>query len=97
MFPCTSCGLCCQNIAHIPELSSYDLGNGVCKHFDSIQNQCKIYDNRPNICKVETMFYLEYKKYFTKEDFYMENAKVCNALQEKYGLNENFRIQIIKD
>ena len=49
MFPCTGCGLCCQNITNIEELKEYDLGNGVCKYFDSISNKCKIYDDRPNI------------------------------------------------
>lgn len=91
-FPCTSCGLCCQNISNIEELKDYDLGNGICKHFDILNKNCKIYDDRPNICRVDTMFQLEYKKYFTKEAFYIENAKVCNALQEQYGLNESFKI-----
>lgn len=91
-FPCTSCGLCCQNISNIEELKDYNLGNGICKHFDMMNKNCKIYDDRPNICRVDKMFQLEYKKYFTKEVFYMENAKVCNALQEQYGLNESFKI-----
>ncbi len=34
MFPCTGCGLCCQNIATVKELKEFDLGNGVCKFFD---------------------------------------------------------------
>ena len=94
-FPCSGCGLCCQNISNIPELSAYNLGNGICQHFDMTKNECQIYDTRPNICRVEKMFELKYKKYFTKEVFYKENAKVCNTLQEKYGLNESFRINII--
>jgi len=95
LFPCTSCGLCCQNISKVQELKNFDLGNGICKYFDPINNECKIYDTRPDICSIDKMFQFEYKKYFTKEAFYMENAKVCNGLQEEYGLDRSFRINII--
>jgi len=94
MFPCTSCGLCCQNIANIEELKGFDLGNGTCIHFDSISNGCKIYNNRPKICRVDEMFDIKYHQYFTREEFYVENAKMCNMLQERYKINESFRIKI---
>ena len=95
MFPCTNCGLCCQNISNIKELKDFDIGDGVCIHFEPINNGCKIYEDRPNICRVDKMFELEYSQFFTKEVFYMENAKVCNALQEKYRLDNSFRINIV--
>ena len=41
MFPCTSCGLCCQNISTVVELKEFDLGNGVCKHLDTLNNNKK--------------------------------------------------------
>ncbi len=94
MFPCTSCGLCCQNIADITELKDFNLGNGVCKHFNLINNSCNIYDNRPDICKVDKMFEIKYFKYFTKKDFYIENAKVCNELQNQYKLNDSYKVKI---
>ncbi len=94
-FPCTSCGLCCQNISKIEELKDYDIGNGICKYFDVLNNECQIYETRPDICRIDKMFGLEYKKYFTKEAFYIENAKVCNSLQKKYGLDKSFKINII--
>jgi Fe-S-cluster containining protein len=94
MFPCTSCGLCCQNISKIKELLEFDLGNGVCKYFNHIDNSCKIYDNRPQICRVDEMFKVKYNRYFSREEFYIENAKVCNSLQEQYKINESFRIRI---
>ena len=94
MFPCTSCGLCCQNISKIKELKEFDLGNGICKYFNCIDNSCMVYDNRPDICSVDRMFEIEYNKYFTREEFYIENAKVCNNLQEKYRINENYRVKI---
>ena len=85
IFPCTKCGLCCQNISSIPELKDYDLGTGICKYFDSITNGCEIYENRPLICRVDKMFDLKYHKFFSKNEFYILNAKVCNELQEKYN------------
>ena len=94
MFPCTGCGLCCQNITNIEELTAYDLGNGTCKYFDSISNKCEIYDDRPNICRVDKMFDLVYSKEFTQEEFYIGNAKVCNQLQEKYKIDKSFRLKI---
>ncbi len=90
MFPCTSCGLCCQNISGIEELKDYDLGNGVCKHFNFDNYQCNIYENSPDICRVDRMFELVYNKEFTKMEFYIGNAKVCNYLQEKYNLDKSF-------
>jgi Fe-S-cluster containining protein len=94
MFPCTSCGLCCQNISNIKELKDFDLGNGICKYFDSLSNSCSIYENRPVICRVDEMYDIEYNKYFTKKDFYIQNAMVCNKLQDKYKLNDSFRVII---
>ena len=94
MFPCTNCGLCCQNISTIQELKELDLGNGVCKYFDFESKECKIYDDRPDICRVNKMFDIEYYQYFSKEDFYIENAKACNKLQERYNLDRSYRIKI---
>ncbi|MEA1954707.1 MAG: YkgJ family cysteine cluster protein [Campylobacterota bacterium] len=94
MFPCTSCGLCCQNIADVKELKDFDLGNGVCRHFNSISNSCNIYDDRPDICKVDKMFEIKYHRFFTKKDFYIENAKVCNELQNQYKLNDSYKVKI---
>lgn len=94
MFPCSSCGLCCQNMGDIPELKSFDLGNGICKHLNVANNSCNIYETRPNICRIDEMYKIKYSKFFTKNEFYMENAKVCNILQEKYKLDDSFRIKI---
>jgi len=96
MFPCTGCGLCCQNISNVLELKKLDLGDGVCKYFDCINNSCMIYKNRPKICRIDTMFEVKYKKQFlTKNIFYKENAKVCNLLQEQNNVNINFRVKIL--
>lgn len=84
MFLCTGCGLCCQRIADIEELKDYDLGNGVCKHLNHVNKKCEIYDTRPDICRVDKMYDLVYYKDFTRENFYIENAKICNYLQNEY-------------
>lgn len=94
MFPCSSCGLCCQNITNIAELKDFDLGNGMCKHFNSMTNSCNIYENRPDICRIDKMFEIKYREYFTKEEFYIENANVCNTLQDQNKIDEKFRVKI---
>jgi len=94
MFPCTGCGLCCQNISDVFELKEFDLGNGVCKYFDFATKSCLIYNKRPDICRVDKMYEKEYSKFYTKEKFYIGNAKVCNFLQEKYGMDISYRVKI---
>jgi len=94
MFPCTVCGLCCQNISNIKELKEFDLGNGVCKYFDYSTRGCSIYEDRPDVCRVDKMFDLVYYKEFTREEFYIANAKICNFLQEQYKLDKSFRVKI---
>jgi hypothetical protein len=88
------CGVCCQNISHIEELNSYDLGNGVCKYFDLDLLTCTIYETRPNICRIDKMYENKYFKKYTKIDFYKLNAEACNSMQEAYNLKTNYRIEI---
>ena len=94
MFPCSGCGLCCQNISNVDELKEFDLGNGVCKYFNFLDNSCDIYETRPDICKVDKMFDIKYNQYFSKEEFYIENAKICNSMQDKYKIDKSFRVKI---
>lgn len=94
MFPCSFCGLCCQNIAGVNELKKFDLGDGTCKFFNKITNQCNIYHDRPDICRIDKMFNIKYKKYFAKLEFYKLNAEVCNKLQSRYNLDISYRIKI---
>lgn len=89
MFPCNSCGLCCQNISHIEELKYFDSGDGICKYFDKKNKTCNIYETRPDICRVDLMFEKEYFKYYNKKEFYELNTQVCNKLQEKFNLYKN--------
>ena len=94
MFPCSACGLCCQNISLVKELEDFDLGNGTCKYYDAINFKCTIYEKRPAICNVEKMFDLEYHKFFSRNEFYILNANVCNDLQEKYNADKKYKITL---
>ena len=31
IFECDKCGICCKHIDNIPQLKSFDMGNGRCK------------------------------------------------------------------
>lgn len=53
-----------------------------------------MYEKRPDICQVETMYEKLFYRYVSKEVFYMENARVCNSLQDKYKIDSAFRIKI---
>lgn len=92
MFPCTTCGLCCQNISLVKKLKDFDLGNGTCKYYDVINFKCTIYEERPDICNVEKMFALKYHKFFSRNEFYILNANICNELQEKYKIDKKYKI-----
>lgn len=81
MFKCSRCGLCCQHIDMIPELSEYDSGNGKCKYLTK-NNLCAIYANRPDICNVDKMYEINFSNEMTKEAFYEKNLEGCRALKE---------------
>lgn len=78
-FPCTSCGLCCKNIHLVPKLQDFDRGNGTCIHL--VDSKCSIYETRPQVCRIDEMYEKEYANIFTKQDFYLENIKICKSLQ----------------
>lgn len=84
-FQCDCCGICCKNIKHIPQLSTFDRGDGVCLHLKS-DNLCAIYATRPEICNVEAMYKKHFATIYTKETFYELNNKACAALKSKSNL-----------
>ncbi|RVZ52993.1 YkgJ family cysteine cluster protein [Helicobacter pylori] len=91
-FPCTSCGLCCKNIARIIELIEFGVSNGVCKFLDLETNLCKIYESLPLICRIDEV----HKKLYPHplKEFYAKNAEICNALQEANHMDISFRVII---
>ena len=85
LFPCTACGLCCQHIGHIKAL----------KHLDSDTLQCSIYEQRPLLCRIDESYkQIYHQQVKSRTDFYKANAKVCNALQEQYGLDKHLRVKL---
>lgn len=94
MFPCTKCGICCQNISFIDELKDYDMGNGVCKYFNNITKSCAVYESRPDICKIDKMYELKFHTLFTKNEFYKLNAYACNEMQKNNNIEKIFRVEI---
>lgn len=77
-FNCTKCGECCRHIDLIPELSEFDSGSGICIHLKN--NLCDIYDSRPDICNVDVMYEKQFRKYYSKNEFYKLNEQVCRYL-----------------
>lgn len=91
-FPCTTCGLCCKNINGIKALEHFN-HNGICINLNT-DNTCKIYNTRPLVCRVDEM-YEKFYSHISKRDFYNENIKICNILQEKANLDKKYRIKLI--
>lgn len=90
-FPCTKCGACCLSI-HQSELYAFLLNDeGKCKHLTK-EHQCSIYSTRPSLCNIEHSYEAHFKTNMSKENFYKLNAKACNELQERLGIDERFRV-----
>ena len=67
-FPCTQCGICCQNIQGIDSLSHLNRGDGCCIHYDIDNRSCKIYEERPLLCNIELAYEELFKKSISKKD-----------------------------
>lgn len=81
-FPCTQCGLCCQNVNLADETQSLDRGDGTCKHYSDNDKNCTIYADRPDICRVDRQYDLHYADKFSWDEFIDLNLKVCDILSE---------------
>lgn len=55
---------------------------GVCSKL--VDNKCSVYDKRPDVCSVDRSWKLYSKE--TKEDYYKQNAEICNLLIKEAGL-----------
>lgn len=80
MFICTKCGLCCRNIDKIPELKSFDAGDGRCIHLTK-DNLCEIYPSRPDICNVEKMYEIKFHNIMSWQEYIEGNEEGCRLLQ----------------
>ncbi|MEA3250579.1 MAG: YkgJ family cysteine cluster protein [Pseudomonadota bacterium] len=82
-FPCTQCGLCCQNVHMANETRFLDRGDGTCRHYSETRNHCRIYENRPEICRVDRQYELHYANQYSWDEFVSLNIQACNVLAEK--------------
>lgn len=64
------------------ETAHFDRGDGVCLAFDPVKNQCRIYDIRPLICRVDAQYELNYKLFYTWDEFVALNQQACQQLKE---------------
>lgn len=89
-FPCTQCGLCCQNVNLAAETQFLDRGDGTCWHYDASSKGCGIYADRPDICRVDRQYRLHYAGQHSWDDFVALNLAVCDTLQaqEREGDNQ---------
>lgn len=91
VFPCTACGACCSNIDGLEFLEEFNC-NGVCSKL--IDSKCSIYNERPQLCRIDETYDSMFSTIMSRKEFYLENAKVCNALQEKNCIPEEYRIPL---
>ena len=90
-FPCTKCGLCCQHIDKVIQLSAYHSGDGICIHYDP-NIGCKIYSNRPDVCRIDDGYTKFFQKRISRQAYYKKNAEMCNQLQTEHNLDKKFRV-----
>jgi len=76
-FPCTQCGLCCQNVHRSVQTAFLDRGDGTCRHYHAASKQCSIYDTRPDICRVDRQYALHYRHDYTWDEFVEANLRAC--------------------
>lgn len=82
-FPCTQCGLCCQNV-HLAEQTRFlDRGDGTCRHYSQSSKGCAIYAERPDICRVDRQYALNYADRYSWDAFVTLNLEVCHLLVEQ--------------
>jgi len=69
-------------LQHIPVLSDYDKGNGVCRYLEN--NLCSIYEKRPLICNIEEMYRSYFMEKMAEKEFIDLNIKSCILIAEYF-------------
>lgn len=80
-----------MSIDNIDFLELYNQ-NGIC--INLIEGECSIYAERPLLCRIDESYEVIFSANMTKADFYTLNAKACNELQERLGIDERYRVLI---
>lgn len=81
VFPCTKCGVCCQNVNLATETQFLDRGDGTCRNYDAATKGCGIYEERPDICRVDKQYTIHYAQQYTWNEFVALNLQACELLQ----------------
>ncbi len=79
-FPCNHCGWCCQNLQNHELYKDLDRGNGVCIHFNTVDNSCTIYNDRPLICNINAMYHVMFST-MNYDDYINLNIDACRSAQ----------------
>ena len=103
-FPCTSCGLCCKNVASmysqpmtpliqflVDKFPYKVLEDGSCEMLKD--NQCSVYKDRPLICNVRLggkLLGIE------RAIWYEYIAKGCNKMIKEAGLDSKYLVSLEK-
>lgn len=95
-FPCTQCGLCCQNVSFSEHTIYLDRGDGTCRHYSDVDKHCLIYDTRPDICRVDKQYHINYSSLYSWDEFVELNIGVCRLLQGESDLGETDTVNVIK-
>lgn len=77
-FHCDQCGLCCHLLKKVPQLATFDRGDGVCRYLKG--NLCSIYEHRPTICNVEKMW-PAFASVMTREEYEIALMKACAMIK----------------
>ena len=88
-FPCSKCGLCCQNVDVNILYHDLDRGDGVCYYYEEGSKECSIYNDRPDICNITTMFNT-YFSHMSWVEFVKLNQSVCeDMIQDTFFNNKD--------
>lgn len=80
MFVCEKCGCCCRNLSKSVLYAELDRGDGICKYLNG--NLCSIYETRPLLCRVDECYEIYFNKYFSRQQFYQLNKRICEKLKK---------------
>ncbi|OOF11235.1 MULTISPECIES: YkgJ family cysteine cluster protein [unclassified Salinivibrio] len=92
-YPCTRCGLCCQQIQHVPELKIFHNGDGICLYLNADVG-CTIYQERALMCRIDEGYQKLFENQFSLTDYYLKNAEVCNYMQLESELPSHYRVKL---
>ena len=87
MFPCTKCGICCENVDKHDLYKQIHHIDGVCVYFNTTSKLCNIYKQRPLICRISDFYDTLPPPKISKKDFYALNVKACTNLQKQKSIN----------